>query len=120
MSVKRHSGALSAADGAIEALGASPASGRGLLSLLVSRIWEVIQKPRGAADAVETTIKALGVAELEAGMYFAVFSLARAIDDRDAADLAAAHLSAERAFADRLRSRMIPLAAQAAKSASPA
>jgi len=86
------------------------------LSLIVSRVWEVIQKPRDSADdAVETTLKALGVAELEAGMYLAVHALARAIDDRDTAELAAAHLRQERAFADRLRSRIAPAAARAAR-----
>jgi hypothetical protein len=99
----------------VRALGAKPSGGRGLLNQIVARVWEAVHKPRGAADnAVETALKALGVAEMEAGLYLAVNALARAVEDWDTSELAAEHLRQERAFADRLRSRISPTAARIA------
>ena len=77
----------------------------------MTRVWDVLQKPRDADhDPVEDLLKAVSAAEFEAGIYAAASAIARAVGDAETADVAAAHHRHERAFADRLRARISPAA----------
>jgi ferritin-like metal-binding protein YciE len=101
----------------VRQLGGESAGGRGLLGQIVTRVWDVLQKPRDGSDGtVEGLLKALSAAEFEAGMYLAVRALARAVGDGETADLAAAHLRHEQDFAGHLRDRITPTAARAART----
>lgn len=105
----------SAVEARVRALGGEPAGGRGLLGQLVTRVWDALQKPRGAApDPVEDLLKALSAAEFEAGMYRAVHALAQALGDAETAEMAAAHHQQEWDFADRLRAGITPTVVRAA------
>jgi ferritin-like metal-binding protein YciE len=99
----------------VRALGGEPAGGKGILGQLVARIWGVLEKPRSSPDPVEDLLKALGAAEMEAGMYRAVHALALALGDAETASLAATRHRQERDFADWLRERISPTAALAAR-----
>jgi ferritin-like metal-binding protein YciE len=87
----------------IRPLNEQPSRGRGLVGQIVSHIWEALNKTQESEDAVESLLKALGVAELEVGMYLALASVARVIGDRSIAELAVTHLSQERDFVKRLK-----------------
>ena len=100
----------------MRALGGEPADERGLLGQLVTRIWDVLHAPRDDSDDPGAALlKALSVAEFEAGMYLAVYALARATGDGETADLAAAHYRQERGAAARLRALVVPAAVRAAR-----
>lgn len=109
-----------AVESRVRALGGEPAAGRGLLGTIVTRVWDVLQKPRdGGPDAVEDLLKALSAAEFEVGLYRAIHALARTAGDDETAALAAAHHDHGRAFADRLRACITPTAARAARRPKP-
>jgi ferritin-like metal-binding protein YciE len=94
----------------LRALGARPSGGRSFVGTIATHVWDAIQyQGREADDPVEVLLKATSAVELEAAIYTAVFSLARAAGDEETASLAGLHLKQERDFADRLRKRMIEL-----------
>ena len=94
----------------LRALGARPSGGRSFVGTIATHVWDAIQyQGREADDPVEVLLKATSAVELEAAIYTAVSSLARAAGDEETASLAGLHLKQERDFADRLRKRMIEL-----------
>lgn len=61
----------------LDALGEAPASERGLLGQLATRIWEAVRAPRDQADrAVLAVLKAASAAEFQAGLYAAAHACA--------------------------------------------
>jgi ferritin-like metal-binding protein YciE len=104
-----------AVEGRVRALGGEPSGGKGVLGHLVARLWDVLEKPRSAPDAVEALLKALGAAEMEAGMYRAVHALARLLGESETAALAATRHRQERDFADWVRERVTRTSARAAR-----
>ncbi len=93
----------------LEALGAKPSSGRGLLGQLVTRIWDAVQAPRDQADkAVLAVLKGLSAAEFLAGLYAAAHATARSAGGPETTEFAAAHFRAVRAQADQLRAAVAP------------
>jgi hypothetical protein len=98
----------------VRALGAEPTGGRGVLGSVVTRLWDVLQKPRDAADdAVEGLVKALGAAEFGAAAYLTAYAVAKAAGDAETAAMLAGHYREERTLIDRLRG-LVPAAASRA------
>jgi ferritin-like metal-binding protein YciE len=98
----------------VRALGYEPAGNMGLLEKVVTRIWEVLHKPRTTDGSdIEALLKAVSVAELEAGVYRAIYAMARAIEEAEVAEVAARHEREERDFARRLNERITTAAVQA-------
>jgi ferritin-like metal-binding protein YciE len=98
-----------AIEGRLVALGAKPASGRGLLGQLATRLWEAVQAPRDQADkAVLAVLKALAAAEFLAGLYAAAHAAARSAGGPETTEFAAAHFRAVRNEADQLRAALAP------------
>ncbi|WP_439621702.1 DUF892 family protein [Gemmata sp.] len=105
-----------AAEARLGALGARPASGRGLLGQLAARVWDAVQAPRDPVDrAVLALTKAAGAAEFAAGVYAAAHALARSAGDAETAELAAAHFADGRDRANRLRAAIAAAAVRAAR-----
>jgi ferritin-like metal-binding protein YciE len=95
----------------LRALGARPSGGRSFVGTIATHVWDAIQyQGREADDPVEILLKATSAVELEAAIYMAVFSLARAAGDEETASLTGLHLKQEREFADRLRKRIVEVA----------
>jgi ferritin-like metal-binding protein YciE len=100
----------------LESLGASPASGRGLLGQFVTRVWDAVQSPRDQADrALLAVLKALGAAEFQAGLHAALSAAARFAGDEVTAELAAECFRQERADASQLRAAIVPTVGRAAR-----
>ena len=100
----------------LETLDAKPASGRGLLGQLVTRLRDAVQAPRDQADkAVLAVLKALSAAEFLAGLYAAVHAAARSAGGPETAEFAAAHFRAVRNQADQLRGALAPTVGRAVR-----
>jgi ferritin-like metal-binding protein YciE len=91
----------------LESLGTRPASERGLLGQLVTRIWEAMRAPRDQADrAVLSLLKAVSAAEFQAALYAALHACARSAGDEETAELAAGNFREQSGEADRLRAAL--------------
>lgn len=95
-------------------LGTKPASGRGLLGQLVTRIWDAVQAPRDQADkAVMAVLKALSATEFLAGLYAAAHAAARSAGGRETTEFVASHFRDVRSRADQLRAAVGPAVGRA-------
>lgn len=100
----------------LHALHVEPSGGRGLISRIVTRVWDVLQEPFDERDdTIQRLLKAISAAEFEAGLYRTLYALARGFGEPATADLASAHYQQERDFVTRLRERIIPTALRAAR-----
>lgn len=105
-----------AVEARLESLGAKPASGRGLLGQLVTRIWDAVQAPRDQADkAVLALLKALSAAEFQAGLYAAAHAYARSAGGSETAEQVASYFREERSRAQELRLALGPTVERAAR-----
>jgi ferritin-like metal-binding protein YciE len=105
-----------AVEGRLDALDGRPASGRGLLGQLATRVWDAVQAPRDQGDrAVLALPKAASAAEFAAAMYVAAHALARSAGDADTADLAVARYTATRDGEAQLRASIAPAAVRLAR-----
>lgn len=104
----------------LKALGVDSSGSQGFLPQMMSRIWDVLQRPRDGFDrTLQDLMKGLGIEYFEVAMYETLEAYAAALGDVETAQLAAKHLRQEEEMAVRLRPFLRPIAARAAEAPEP-
>src|SRR5439155_11577040 len=80
----------------LRALGQTPLGGKGFFSNILEQLWAALRPAQDDLDRLlQDLMKGFGTEHFEIAMYTALESYARAIGDRETADLAARHLAEE-------------------------
>lgn len=89
------------------ALGVNPASERGLLGQLVTRLWDAVRAPRDSGGrAIQAALKGVSASEFQASLSLTLQECAALLGDTEIAELAEAHAREQSDEGARLRAAL--------------